>query len=228
MEDVRNLQLVQQRLDCQVLVAEVAVAEVNEPRWAGQFRSSLPEQLRDLITFKVLLRGEDLFHAVAVRLVHRQRRIPGGGAAEGLGVPQQQTERAPSRFAEAHQQPARTIAADGIGTLHQRQYGLQQVALLAQRRLLRMVGVPGQGGERGIDTNQAQPVVQVKPPNLLHDVAPAAAVAGFDGQHVQRCVRLAGRGRLVGQQHTNLRGTCLELGLDRMHGPARGVPAAVE
>ena len=160
---------------------------------AGQDQTaSLPKRGRpganqcgDPVLLEVLLSAEDRFHSEPVRGILHQRSVPGCCSAEDFGMAQQQGPRAPPGLGKPNQQASIRSGLDGVGTLDQGKYVLEQVLLLSQGHIGGVIGIPWQCRECRKYHNKAVSVGNVQLPYFLGRVAPSRFGASLDRKHVE-------------------------------------------
>ena len=161
------------------------IAGEHEPGSPSQQVRPLADQTCDPVAIEVLRCPEDRPHAVLIGLGLHQGRVPGRRLAEAVGMAQQQRPRAPTRFRESDQQASFRRGLGGIRAVHQRYHVPQEIALLLQAPIRRVVGVPGQGREGRRDDDQIVAIGKVPPPGLAERVAPPRLREPLDRQHVE-------------------------------------------
>ena len=182
-------------------VAEAPVSSEHEAsRPAPKMRRPRLQQRRNPVLREILLRAEDRKHPGPLGPLFHEGRIPRSRLPEHIRVPQQQTERPPTGLAESDEQPAAGFLRHGVARFYQRQDGVQEIALLADMGVGRVIGVPGHRVERRGHADQAVPIVHVRPPGLQDAAAPRPARTLIHGKDIEDRVSAFGL-HPVGQQH---------------------------
>ena len=104
------------------------------------------------------------------------------------------------------------LATHRIELLHEWDHVLEQVRFLLDSPVVRMVGIPGQVGKAGRDTDQAMPIMEVVLEDFLQTVSITCLQACLHRQQIDRCQPLAGP-YLIWQDHSHLSYAGLVTGL---------------
>jgi hypothetical protein len=118
-------------------------------------------------------------------------------------MPQQERPRAPTGLREADEQPPARLGERRVNLLDQRHDDVDEVRFLGQPAIGRVIGIPGERGERRLDDDRVQAIRRVHFDGRAQAVAEAAFAPGLHRQEVddRPFLRRARRfpGRIAGQ-----------------------------
>ncbi len=101
--------------------------------------------------------------------------IPAYAATKDVGMAQEKAEGNPAGFTETEEEATLDVRPGGIVAFHRGDHDLQEIRLLLNQRVGRMVSVPGKLRKRGGDKDRRELVVEI----LSKDFAKAIAIAAF-------------------------------------------------
>lgn len=221
---VADPQFLEESVQLLMVRAESAIAREPQAALRAEHAAFLTHQALNLIALEILARAEYVRRVELTRPPHHHGRIPRRRPAEHLRMPQQQSPRAPSRLAEAEQQPRLPLRDDGIGPVDERNDHVEQIRLLSDCRLARMIGIPGYMGEGRRHEDRAVAIVGILLLHLAQPIPIMTAVARLDRQHIHDRIRSL-RLRPFGQQHPDAGGSGLIRRADIVDPEAILIPA---